>query len=72
MAVDLYYIPLSPPCRTVMMAAYMAGVDVNLKLVNLMAGEQMKPEFLKVNPLHTGEKEQFCRRDFTKFLNTKF
>ena len=52
MPVDLYYISLSPPCRAVMMTAYLAGVDTNLKMLNLMAGEQMKPEFLKMNPMH--------------------
>lgn len=35
-----------------MMTAFLAGVDVNLKLLNLMSGEQLKPEFLKINPQH--------------------
>ena len=52
MPIDLYYNSLSPPCRSVMMTAYMAGVDVNLKLLNLMNGDQLKPEFLKINPQH--------------------
>lgn len=52
MSVDLYYLSLSPPCRAVMMTAYMAGVDVNLKVVNMLAGDHLKPEFLKINPLH--------------------
>lgn len=34
------------------MTAYLAGVDVNLKMLNLMVGEQMKPEFVKLNPQH--------------------
>lgn len=53
MPIDLYYMSLSAPCRAVLLTAKMAGVEVNLKTVNLMAGEHMKPEFLKINPQHT-------------------
>jgi glutathione S-transferase len=35
-----------------MMTAYLAGVDLNLKLLNLMNRDQLKPEFLKINPQH--------------------
>lgn len=35
-----------------MMTAYMAGVDVNLKLINMLHGDHMKPEFLQLNPQH--------------------
>jgi hypothetical protein len=45
---DFYYLPGSAPCRAVMMTAKAVGVELNLKLTNLMAGEHMKPEFLKV------------------------
>lgn len=48
MPIDLYQIPGSAPCRTVRLAAAALGVDLNLKIVDLMAGEQLKPEFLKV------------------------
>ena len=51
-AIDLYYVPISPPCRAVMMTAFAVGVDVNLKIVDLLGGEQMKPEFLKINRQH--------------------
>ena len=50
--IDLYYVPTSPPCRAVMMTAYLVGVDVNLKMVDLMGGELKKPEFLKMNRQH--------------------
>ena len=56
MPIDLYWMAPSPPCRTVVMTAHLIGADVNLKVVNLMAGEQHKPEFLKMNPRHTGIK----------------
>lgn len=48
MTIDFYYLPGSAPCRAVRMAAKAVGVDLNLKLTNLMAGEHLKPEFLKV------------------------
>jgi len=36
-----------------MMTAKAVGVTLNLKLTNIMAGENMAPEFLKMNPQHT-------------------
>nr|QHU79933.1 glutathione S-transferase D11 [Bemisia tabaci] len=53
MAVDLYYVLASPPCRAVLMGAKLIGIDLNLKLVDISRGEQMSPEFLKINPKHT-------------------
>ncbi|XP_049948977.1 glutathione S-transferase 1-1-like [Schistocerca serialis cubense] len=52
-SMDLYYVPGSAPCRAVQMVARAVGVDLNLKHVNLVAGEQLRPEFLKMNPMHT-------------------
>lgn len=45
---DLYYVPASGPCRAVQMAAKAVGVELNLKYVNLLAKDQMKPDFVKV------------------------
>uniref|UniRef100_A0A1A9VFY4 Glutathione S-transferase 1-1 n=1 Tax=Glossina austeni TaxID=7395 RepID=A0A1A9VFY4_GLOAU len=53
LTMDLYYLPGSAPCRAVIMTAKALGLQLNKKLLNLMAGEQMKPEFLKLNPQHT-------------------
>ncbi|KAH8247717.1 hypothetical protein KR038_008914, partial [Drosophila bunnanda] len=50
---DFYYHPCSAPCRSVMMTAKALGVDLNLKLLKVMDGEQLKPEFVKLNPQHT-------------------
>ncbi|XP_017120489.2 uncharacterized protein LOC108141556 [Drosophila elegans] len=50
---DFYYLPGSAPCRSVIMTAKAVGVELNKKLLNLQAGEQLKPEFLKINPQHT-------------------
>jgi len=52
MPVDLYSMAPSAPCRSVLMTAKALGVDVNVKPVNLFAGEHMTPEFLKLNPQH--------------------
>lgn len=43
----------STPCRAVMMTAKCIGINLNLKYVDLEHNEQMKPEFLKINPQHT-------------------
>ncbi|XP_017145264.1 glutathione S-transferase 1-1 [Drosophila miranda] len=50
---DFYYHPGSAPCRSVMMTAKALGVDLNLKFVNVLEGEQLKPEFVQLNPQHT-------------------
>jgi len=51
-SVDLYHHPISAPSRAVRLTAAALGVDVNLKMVDLFTGEQLKPEFLKLNPQH--------------------
>jgi len=53
MAPILYQMSLSPPCRAVSMVAKMIGVELQLEDVNLMTGDHLKPEFLKINPRHT-------------------
>ncbi|KAG0710192.1 Glutathione S-transferase 1, isoform D [Chionoecetes opilio] len=53
MPIDLYYHPLSPPCRAVMLTAKAVGVELNLKKVDILAGEQNKPEFLAINFQHS-------------------
>ncbi|CAG0916785.1 unnamed protein product [Notodromas monacha] len=52
MGVDFYYMPLSPPCRSALLAAKAFGIKLDCKLLNLMAGEHMKPDFLAINPQH--------------------
>lgn len=53
MGIDFYYLPGSAPCRAVQMTAKAVKVDLNNKLLDLMAGEHLKPEFVKINPQHT-------------------
>ncbi|KOB76524.1 Glutathione S-transferase 1-6, partial [Operophtera brumata] len=47
MAIDLYYVPGSAPCRLVLLVAAALDIQLNLNLVDLRAGDQLKPEFLK-------------------------
>jgi len=53
MTIDFYYLPGSAPCRSVLLTAKALGLDLNLKLTNLMAGEHLTPAFIKLNPQHT-------------------
>jgi len=50
--IDVYGMSLSAPCRIVNMTAECLGLEYNFKVVDLMAGEHMKPEFLALNPMH--------------------
>lgn len=43
----------SPPCRAVRIVARLVGIVLDLKDVNVLAKDQMKESFLKLNPAHT-------------------
>lgn len=47
----LHYVLLSPPCRSVLLTAAAIGVDLDLKVVDMAAGENRDPEFVKVSSL---------------------
>ena len=49
---QIYGMQLSAPCRFVEMTAEVLGLEYEFKVVDLMAGENMKPEFLALNPQH--------------------
>jgi len=49
----LYIFPLSAPCRAVMMTAKIANINLDLKTIDLLKGEQNEEAFLKINPDHT-------------------
>ncbi len=51
MPIDFYAMKLSPPCRAVMMAAKQLNIDLNFKTVDLSEGQQLAPEYIKVNQL---------------------
>lgn len=44
----LHYIPPSPPCRAVLLLGRLLNIDFDLRLVDLMQGEHLKPEFIEV------------------------
>lgn len=52
MALNLYYMPLSAPCQSIRLLAKAMNLHINLTYLDLMKGEHMKPEFLKINPQH--------------------
>ncbi|GAB0099739.1 glutathione S-transferase 1-1 [Sergentomyia squamirostris] len=47
-----YYFPHSPPCRGVLLTIRYLKLDVEMINVNLREKEQLKPEYLKINPVH--------------------
>ncbi|KAH8383414.1 hypothetical protein KR009_008474 [Drosophila setifemur] len=50
---DLYNFPGAPASRAIQMTAKALGVELNSKFINTMEGDQLKPEFVKINPQHT-------------------
>jgi len=52
MAIDLYYMPMSAPCRSVIMVAKELNITLNLKVVDLMKGEHLEEAYVKINPQH--------------------
>ncbi|KAK7873881.1 hypothetical protein R5R35_005742 [Gryllus longicercus] len=50
---ELYYFPPSPPCRAVMLLARAIDAKLELRHVDLMAGEHLAVDFVKLNPQHT-------------------
>jgi len=50
MPAKLYWLPLSPPARTVYFFAVAAGIEVELVHVDLQKGEHKQPEYLAINP----------------------
>ncbi|CAG2111444.1 unnamed protein product [Medioppia subpectinata] len=53
MTIDLYFNRYSGPVRAVWMTVRQLKLDVNFKPVDLAVSEQLKPEFLALNPFHT-------------------
>ena len=49
---QIYGMQLSAPCRIVEMTAEVLGLEYEFKVVDLFSGENMKPEFLALNPQH--------------------
>ncbi|XP_015793544.1 glutathione S-transferase 1-like [Tetranychus urticae] len=52
MVLELYQLPMSAPCRQVMMVGKILNLSFDTKPLYLMKGEHLQPEFLKINPFH--------------------
>uniref|UniRef100_A0A6G1SNS2 Glutathione S-transferase 1, isoform D n=1 Tax=Aceria tosichella TaxID=561515 RepID=A0A6G1SNS2_9ACAR len=50
--VQFYYMPESAACRAVELVAGMVGVKLDKHHVNLMAGDHLKEDYVKLYPLH--------------------
>ncbi|XP_068156287.1 glutathione S-transferase 1-1-like [Drosophila tropicalis] len=50
---DFYHSFSTPAMRSVVMTAKAVGVELNKKFVNTREKEQLKPEFVQINPQHT-------------------
>ncbi|WP_411728435.1 glutathione S-transferase family protein [Methyloglobulus sp.] len=48
----LYYFPISPNSRRVVAVLHHLNLDCELEVVDLSKGDQMQPDFLKLNPNH--------------------
>lgn len=53
MSIVLYNLNASPPCRAVRIVAKLIGLNLELKPLNVLRGEHLKPEYLQLNPVHT-------------------
>nr|WGO51740.1 glutathione S-transferase delta 3 [Ectropis grisescens] len=53
MVLTLYYMVGSAPCHQVLLTARALGLELQHKTLNLMAKEQLAPEYVKINPQHT-------------------
>lgn len=49
----LHQISGSPPSRAVLMLKELLNLDMEIKEVNTVTGEQFKPEYVAKNPIHT-------------------
>lgn len=47
--IDIYFYSASPPSRAALLCIRALGMKHNVKNVNLMTGEHLKPDFIKVS-----------------------
>jgi glutathione S-transferase len=52
MALKLFYTSISPPARAVLLTIRNLDLQVEINNVNLLSGENLTPEFMKINPIH--------------------
>lgn len=44
----LHYAALSPPCRSVLLLSRILNIEFDLRVVDVLNGDNMKPEFIEV------------------------
>lgn len=44
----LHYAPLSPPCRSVLLLGRILNIEFDLRVIDVLKGDNMKPEFIEV------------------------
>lgn len=44
----LYYVAASPPCRAVLMCGAELGIELDLREVNMLAGDNKNDNFIEV------------------------
>lgn len=77
-SIEFYYMPESPPCRTVEMVAELVGVTLNKHYVNLFTKEHLQEEYVKINPRHKvpfivdGDVKLNESRTIAKYLVNKY
>lgn len=45
----LYYVPPSAPCRAVLLLGRLLNIEFELRFLDILNGEQLKPEFVEVS-----------------------
>lgn len=48
----LHYLPPSPPCRAVLLLGRLLNIEFDLRLLDILKGEHLKPEFIEVSYLN--------------------
>ena len=51
--IEIYGMQGSAPCRILEMTAECLGLEYEFKVVDLAKGDNRKPEYLAMNPMHT-------------------
>lgn len=62
MSLTLYYSPYSQPSRAILTFLLLTSIPHEIKIIELLKGQQRSPEYLKINPL--GKVPALCDDDF--------
>lgn len=44
----LHYLPPSPPCRSVLLLGKLLNIEFDLRIVDVLKGDHLKPEYVEV------------------------